>query len=130
MAKKILIIDDEKDIQDVFKKFFTSHGFTEITCASDGLEAFVHCSQTKFDLITLDYQMPYLNGATFLTALRNKEGLNQLCPVFMISAFIPDIDDAIKAFENTFFFDKPVNFESMERTAKFLLAKKEQTASL
>ena len=126
MSKKILIVDDEKDIQEVFKKFFTSIGYSDITCASDGLEAFVHCSQTRFDLITLDYQMPFLNGATFLTALRNKDGRNQLCPVFMISAFIPDIDDAIKAFENTFFFDKPVSFESMERTAKFLLAKKEE----
>ena len=128
--KKILIVDDEKEIQEVFQKFFASIGYSDITCANDGLEAFVHCSKTKYDLITLDYQMPFLNGATFLTALRNKESLNQYCPVFMISAFIPDIDDAVKAFENTFFFDKPANFESMERTAKFLLTKKEQTPSL
>ena len=123
--KKILIVDDEKEIQDIFKKFFNSLGYSDVTCAGDGLEAFALCSQTKFDLITLDHQMPFMNGATFLTALRNKQSLNQMCPVFMISAFIPDIDDAIKSFENTFFFDKPLNFESFERTAKLSLNKKD-----
>jgi DNA-binding response OmpR family regulator len=123
--KKILIVDDELEIQDIFKTFFQSLGYTDIYCAGDGLEAFALCSQYKFDLITLDHQMPYFNGASFLTALRSKKSSNQNSPVFMISAFIPDIEPSVRAFENTFFFDKPVNFESLARNAKITLSKKD-----
>lgn len=122
--KKILIVDDETEIQDIFKTFFESLGYTDIYCAADGLEAFVLCNLHKFDLITLDHQMPFYNGASFLSAIRTKKGHNQHSPVFMISAFIPDIDDSVKAFENTFFFDKPVNFDSLARNAKLTLNKK------
>ncbi len=124
MTKKILIVDDELEIQDIFKTFFASIGFTDVYFAADGLEAFAICSQHKFDLITLDHQMPFMTGASFLMALRSKEGINQKSPVFMISAFIPDIEDSVKAFENTFFFDKPVNFDSLARNAKITLNKK------
>lgn len=122
--KRILVVDDEIEIQEIYTKFFNKLGYDDIICASDGLEAFSLCSQSKFDLITLDYQMPFMNGASFLTALRTKEGPNQNCPVILISAFIPDIDESVRASENTFFFDKPVNFESLERTAKISLSKK------
>jgi DNA-binding response OmpR family regulator len=125
MSKKILVVDDEPEIQEIFKTFFTSIGFPDVYFAADGLEAFAICSQHKFDLITLDHQMPFMNGASFLVALRSKKGANQTCPVFMISAFIPDIEDSVKAFENTFFFDKPVNFEKLARNAKITLSKKE-----
>ncbi len=124
MTKKILIVDDELEIRDIFKTFFELMGMTDLYFAADGLEAFVLCSQQKFDLITLDHQMPFFTGASFLGALRSKEGINQKSPVFMISAFIPDIEDSVKAFENTFFFDKPMNFESLSRNVKIALSKK------
>lgn len=127
--KKLLIVDDELEIQSIFKEFFHSLGFQEIHCANDGLEAYALCTQHNFDLITLDHQMPYYNGASFLTALRSKPGNNRKTPVFLISAFIPDIDDSVKAFENTFFFDKPVNFESLTRNAKLILSKKDPQLS-
>jgi DNA-binding response OmpR family regulator len=126
--KKILIVDDEVEIQDIFKTFFQSIGYTDIFCAADGLEAFALCNQHKFDLVTLDHQMPFYNGAAFLSAIRSKEGPNQHTSVFMISAFIPDIDDSIRAFENTFFFDKPVNFDSLARHAKITLSKNAQAS--
>jgi CheY-like chemotaxis protein len=128
--KKILIVDDEAEIQTIFRTFFESLGFQEIYCAGDGLEAFALCSVHTFDLITLDHQMPFYNGASFLTALRSKQGQNKRTPVFLISAFIPDIDNSVKAFENTFFFDKPINFESFTRHAKLILNKKEASPSV
>ncbi len=124
MTKKILIVDDEPEIQDILKTFFASLEMTDLSFARDGLEAFALCSQQKFDLITLDHQMPFLTGASFLTALRSKKGVNQKSPVFMISAFIPDIEDSVKSIENTLFFDKPVNFESLARNVKMTLNKK------
>lgn len=123
---KILIVDDEKEIREIFKVYFKNFGFREIHTAGDGLEAFALCTQHKFDLITLDHNMPFMNGASFLSAIRSKEGQNKCTPIMMISAFIPDIEESAKAFEETYFFDKPVNFESLGRTAKIILYKKDE----
>lgn len=122
--KRVLIVDDEKEIQKIFETFIkTMGGQYEFVFANDGLEAFAHCYNQQFDLITLDHQMPFMNGASFLYALRTKENPNKDCPVFLISAFIPEIQDSVKALKNTFFFDKPVNFESLIRHAKLVFNK-------
>lgn len=124
--EKILIVDDEKDLRDIFKAFFKEMGFREIHLASDGLEAFALCTQHRYDIITLDHQMPFMTGASFLSAIRSKQGQNQFTPIMMISGYIPDIPDSVKAFENTFFFDKPMNFESLGRHARIILHKKDE----
>lgn len=126
---KILIVDDEIQLQEIYAAFFKSHGYTDLHFASDGLEAYQRCQEHKFDLITLDHQMPYLTGAEFLKALRLKPNQNDKCPVFMISGFIPDIDRACKSFENTFFFDKPVDFEKLVKYSKMITNKKEISAA-
>lgn len=117
---KILIVDDEVQLQDIYATFFKNHGFTDLMFASDGLEAYALCSKHKFDLITLDHQMPFMTGGDFLKALRLKPGQNETCPVIMISAFIPEVDSKCQSFENTFFFDKPVDFEKLVKYARMI----------
>jgi two-component system chemotaxis response regulator CheY len=120
---KILIVDDEIQLQEIYATFFKNNGFNDVMFASDGLEAHSLCHQYKFDLITLDHQMPYLTGAEFLKALRLKPNQNEKCPVIMISGFIPEIDHSCKSFENTFFLDKPVDFEKLVKYAKMITKK-------
>jgi CheY-like chemotaxis protein len=114
--KKVLIVDDEKEIRLIFEEIFRNElSFESVTFAGDGLEAFIECSLQKFDIITLDHQMPFLKGAEFLHALRNKPGINQHTTVIMISAFLPDLPETVKTVENTFFLDKPVDFSRLSR---------------
>jgi two-component system nitrogen regulation response regulator NtrX len=114
--KKVLIVDDEKEIRNIYEEIFRSElGFESVTFAGDGLEAFTECTLQKFDIITLDHQMPFMKGADFLSALRNKPGINQLTPVIMISAFLPELPETIKTIENTYFMDKPVDFARLSR---------------
>lgn len=122
---KILIVDDENDLQEVYSVFFKQHGYHDVHFASDGLEAFKKCLEHKFDLITLDHRMPFMTGSDFLKALRLKVNQNQKCPVIMISGYIPDIDHACKSFENTFFFDKPVDFAKLLKYTKMIAGKKD-----
>lgn len=114
--KKVLIVDDEKDIRHIFEEIFRHElEFDSVTFAADGLEAYTECSLQKFDIITLDHHMPFLQGAEFLTALRNKPGINQFTPVIMVSAYLPELPETIKTIENTFFVDKPVDFTRLSR---------------
>ncbi|MBC7537925.1 MAG: response regulator [Bacteriovorax sp.] len=124
--KKVLIVDDEKDIRIIFDEIFRhDYGFENITFAQDGLEAFTECSLQKFDIITLDHMMPFMKGAEFLIALRNKPGLNQKTPVTMISAFIPELSETITSIENTYFLEKPVDFTRLSRYVKMSLKVKD-----
>jgi two-component system chemotaxis response regulator CheY len=119
--KRVLIIDDEKELQEIYGISLKSVKFDGIEYADDGLDAFVKCMTQKFDLITLDYKMPFMDGVQFLTAIRGKENINRHTPIFLISAYIPQIKDSTKAFENTYFFDKPIDIESLKRNARMIL---------
>ena len=121
--KKVLIIDDEKDLQEIYGLYLKSESVDVIEYANDGLEGYVKCMTQKFDLITLDYKMPFMDGVQFLTAIRGKENINRHTPIFLISAYIPQIKDSTKTFENTYFFDKPVDVESFKRNAQIVLKK-------
>lgn len=117
--KKVLVIDDEIEMHAVFDNVFKEQlGFEFTTFAADGFDGFVECSLQKFDIITLDHVMPLMDGAQFLVALRSKPGLNQDTPVIMVSGHIPDLPEAIKTIENTFFVDKPVDFNRLVRYVK------------
>lgn len=118
--KRVLIVDDEIDLLEIYADFFKSQGISDITYASDGLEAFILCRQHEYDIITLDHQMPFMKGEDCLKAIRNKENKNTKTTVMMISAFIPNIENSVKNYENTYFFDKPVDFEKLARYTKLV----------
>ncbi|MDP2741507.1 MAG: response regulator [bacterium] len=59
--KKILIVEDDKDILFILKKRFAIEGFSVIT-ATDGEEAITIAENTKPDLIISDVLMPKLGG--------------------------------------------------------------------
>ncbi len=69
MAHKILIIDDELDMQIYLKTLFKKAGF-EAHVANDGEEGLRLARQLRPDLITLDILMPKRSGALTYEALR------------------------------------------------------------
>lgn len=121
--KKILIVDDEIEIRNVYAEIIRQEfGFDNMTYAGDGLEAFNECLAQKFDIITLDHMMPFMKGAEFLIALRNKPGPNQYTPVIMISAYLPELSETVKSIENTFFMDKPIDLLRLIRYMRMSLS--------
>lgn len=71
--RKALIVDDEKKIRDVYRKFLTREGF-KVLEAENGEEAGLQLIQEdKIDLVLLDIRMPVVSGAVLfdLIKLRN-----------------------------------------------------------
>jgi len=69
--KKILIVDDEKDIRAVLEQSFTDEGFSVIS-AQDGEEGLKMIEKEKPDLILLDIVMPKMDGVTVAKKLKEK----------------------------------------------------------
>ncbi|MDD5194621.1 MAG: response regulator [Candidatus Omnitrophica bacterium] len=63
--KKILIVDDEKDIVELLQTGLKRSGF-EIAVAFDGREALDKINEFKPDLVILDVAMPHKNGLEVL----------------------------------------------------------------
>jgi DNA-binding response OmpR family regulator len=65
MTKKIMVVDDKKELRALLKQYLTQEGFDIIT-ASDGQEALFVARQEKPDLIILDLMMPEMGGYEFM----------------------------------------------------------------
>lgn len=67
--KKILVVDDEENIQLLYKEELTEDGFN-VEVASSADEAMRKIKEFSPDVITLDIKMPQVDGIEFLRALR------------------------------------------------------------
>ena len=72
-AKKILIVEDEKDILQLVKLYLEKEGYRTVT-ASTGSEGLAQVRTGKPDLIVLDLMLPDMNGHDLVRLLRREEG--------------------------------------------------------
>lgn len=71
LAKSILIVDDDEDIQKLVSRFLQSEGYT-VSTSADGIEALLMLGKKKFDLILSDINMPNLDGFKLVEMLNQK----------------------------------------------------------
>ncbi len=67
--KKILIVEDNKDLREIYKTLFLAGGY-EVKASSNGSDALADVLDLLPDVILLDIMMPYLNGPDFLRKLK------------------------------------------------------------
>ncbi len=120
---KILVVDDEKDIQPLFQQRFRReirNGELEFVFAYSGEEA-LDCLQKYLHqavLILSDINMPGMSGLELLKSIKEKH--HQPPPVVMMITAYGDADNYNKAMElgADDFITKPVDFSSLKETIK------------
>src|SRR6266849_9257537 len=80
---KLLLIDDEADVQYSFQRIFNSPEI-ELTTASSGEEGLKVIPRLKPDLVIMDVRMGGING---LETLRRLRQTNAKLPVIMMTAY-------------------------------------------
>jgi DNA-binding response OmpR family regulator len=83
--KKILIVEDEKILAEMYKERFSKEGF-EVVLAFEAKEGLALAKKERPDLIVLDILLPRENGVTFLTWLRKDEEIASI-PVVAFSNY-------------------------------------------
>lgn len=72
--KRILIIEDNTDILELYKIYFDKAGF-EVYVSEDGLTWLVDILSLSPDIILLDINMPQMNGYEVLESLRDQTSI-------------------------------------------------------
>lgn len=70
--RRVLLVDDDKDINDVFHILLTKKGY-EVERAFNGKEALEKVAGFTPDIILLDLRMPVMDGKEFLRNYKNEE---------------------------------------------------------
>jgi DNA-binding response OmpR family regulator len=93
MPKKILIIEDEKDIQDLLQLYLKRDGFGA-DIARDGETGLRKASQERYDLILLDLMLPQVDGLEVCRNLRSRPQTADI-PIIMITAKAEESDRVV-----------------------------------
>jgi two-component system C4-dicarboxylate transport response regulator DctD len=90
--KKILIVEDEKEVAQSLEDFLRDEGFSAVERAADGIHAIRQAQKFMPDLILLDLKMPGGDGITVLKKLRQIASTAKI-PIIVITGVA---DDTIK----------------------------------
>lgn len=82
--KRILIVDDERDMVDLLRLRLESVGY-EVDAAYDGQEGLMRARKRKPDLIILDVMMPRLDGRQVCRLLKFDDAFTSV-PIIMLTA--------------------------------------------
>ena len=91
---KILIVEDDEALRDVYKEEFEHEGF-EVGTANDGQEGIDKIASYKPDLILLDILMPKKSGFDVLKARQENAEFKEI-PVIVMTNIIANSQDLIQ----------------------------------
>lgn len=84
MPKRILIVDDDTDIRDLYEEVLTGAGYTVVT-AENGEVGLQKLIEGGFDATLLDIMMPKLDGLGVLTKLRETPPKQPNGPILILT---------------------------------------------
>lgn len=90
--QKILVIEDDIDIQDILKNHLTDAGY-EVIIASDGVDGISYFNE-DISLVLLDIMLPKIDGFGVCEVIRQKSQV----PIIMLTA-LSDEENQIRGFE-------------------------------
>ena len=123
MAKKVLVVDDERGIVKGIRFSLEQDGF-EVTCAYDGEEAVNQAKQTEFDIILLDLMLPKLPGMEVCQQIREFSNV----PIIMLTAKGEDMDKILGLeYGADDYITKPFNILEVKARIKAILRRTQRT---
>ena len=121
-SKRVLITDDNLINRKVMEKMVRLLGFTEVDCASNGLECFEMYKQKQYSIILLDLLMPVMCGKQSVKHIREfeeSEGRKRT-PVIAITANIWESADTLSQLGFDSVIYKPILIEKLREEVERL----------
>ncbi|MBE5902131.1 MAG: response regulator transcription factor [Lachnospiraceae bacterium] len=117
MAKKVLVVDDEKLIVKGIRFSLEQDGM-EVDCAYDGEEALNMARENTYDMMLLDIMLPKMNGFEVCQAVREFSDV----PIIMLTAKGDDMDKILGLeYGADDYITKPFNILEVKARIKAIL---------
>ena len=121
MAVKLLIVDDDRDLVIVLRKYLESHGF-KVSAASNGATAISAIAKKRPDLILADVDMPRMDGLTFCRKIKESEILSSIPLIIMSGKKISEMDMISGySFGADDYISKPFSYQVLTAKIKAML---------
>jgi len=120
---KILAVDDSPTMRRIIVNTLKRAGFNDVVEASDGKDALAKMKLEKPNFVITDWNMPEMDGLTFITTLRSIDDYKEL-PVLMVTtrSVKEDIVEAMKAGVNNYIV-KPFTPDTLKAKIDQMLGK-------
>jgi len=115
LKKRVLVVDDEREIRDVLYELLTLEGF-EVKTATNGVMALTELLKDPYDLLITDLNMPQMNGLELVERIhREKLGI----PMIMMSSLIAQVSkEYVRERGVSICISKPFRFQEFTDAVK------------
>ncbi|PSO16512.1 HD domain-containing phosphohydrolase [Bradyrhizobium sp. MOS003] len=116
MLTQALLVDDSRSVLNYLKRHIEAEGLVEATACLDPVEALACARERVFDLVLVDYEMPHMDGISFIRAFRALPGCADIPIAMVTSQQTDDIKmEALQAGATDFLPKQP---QSLEMTVR------------
>jgi DNA-binding response OmpR family regulator len=120
MSKRILVIDDEADINEALGEVLEMNGFT-VDSYEDPFLALERFKPHFYDLLILDIKMPEINGYGVYRKIKKLDANMKVCFLTAGEMYSEAYSDVISSVPANCFIQKPVtNEELLKHIAAFI----------
>ncbi|MCL0047162.1 response regulator [Thermodesulfovibrionales bacterium] len=126
---KVLVVDDFPTMRRIIKNLLKQIGFEHIEEAENGTQALNKLKNDSFGLVVSDWNMPEMDGITFLRNIRQSEDFNGM-PFLMVTAEAEKekVIEAVKAGVDSYVV-KPFTSEILKEKIEKIAEKKKSLLS-
>jgi DNA-binding response OmpR family regulator len=125
MAKKVLVVDDEKLIVKGIRFSLEQDGM-EVDCAYDGEEALEAAKKKEYDVVLLDVMLPKLSGFEVCQQIREFSSM----PIIMLTAKGDDMDKILGLeYGADDYITKPFNILEVKARIKAIMRRSAKNAA-
>lgn len=117
MKTSILVVEDEENIRTALTRWFELRGF-DAEQACDGLEAVQMCDSKRYDIITMDLEMPRMNGVQAIGQIREKY---PDIPIVVLTGYLSHTEESSLAGASRV-LAKPMPLRELEKVVRELIA--------
>ena len=121
--KRILIIDDDKDVINLFKIYLEKSGKYQIDAYTDPVDALYYFKKGLYDLVLLDLKMPQIDGISMYQQLKKEDSNTSICLITADIANLEQLKTKIPNIEKYVIY-KPILLRNLKNKIDSLLLEK------
>lgn len=111
--KRVLVVDDDQAIVDMFIELFERDGRFEVRTAGTGYDAGIATEQFRPDVILLDFKLPDVNGNAVCRTIRSNPNYEHIKIIIISGVADPDEVRELKAAGADEFIRKPFDINAV-----------------